>query len=102
MLAAYWRGEITLRKLRVLIEYLPEDSPARWQATDGRPFTIRDAMMWRALWAVASVAQGLAGKDNNAFENMPAYPWSKPLNQNTYGSFGDHTPEEVMDYLDSL
>ena len=75
MLAAYWRGEITLRKLRVLIQYLPEDSPARWQATDGRPFTIRDAMMWRALWAVASVAQGLAGKDNDAFENMPAYPW---------------------------
>lgn len=86
----------------MLIEHLPADSPARWHQTDGRPFTTGDALAWRALWAVATVAQGLAGKDIDVFEKMPAYPWSKPLNQHTYGSFGDHSPEEVMDYLDSL
>ncbi|MEH0147462.1 hypothetical protein V6D40_07295 [Corynebacterium sp. Q4381] len=102
MLAAYWRGEITLRKLRVLIEYLPDNSPARWHTTDGQPFSTADAIGWRSLWALAAIAQGMAGKDQNIFDKMPQFPWKKPNNPNAYGSFGDHTPEEVLDYLDSL
>lgn len=101
---AFWRSEITLRKLRVLLEWLPQDAPTRWASTDNRPFTTADSMLWMSTWALMAVAQGLAGKNASPFKDMPQYPWVKPKNENqkTYGSFGDHTPEEVADYLDSL
>lgn len=104
MLAAFWRGEITLRKLRVLLNYLPDNSPVNWHTTDGKAFTGADSLAWQSLWATAAIAQSMAGKGNNVFKNMPQFPWTKakPENQSTFGSLGDHSPEEVLDYLDSL
>lgn len=103
-MAAFWRNEITLRKLRVLLEYLPQNSPTRWHITDDQPFSTADMLLWRATWALGSIANGLAGKNKNVFEKMPQFPWQRPkeAEQSRYGDFGNHSPEEVLDYLDSL
>lgn len=91
----------------MLVENLPPDSAAFWvDLPNGRriPWTLSDSQNWRILWAAATAATGLSGvkKGESIFDNMPEYPWSKPVNQSSYGSFGDHSPEEVADYLDAL
>lgn len=96
-----------MRKLRVLLEGLPPDAPAFWLETPNgarTPWTLADAQIWRMFWATATAATGLSGVDKgkSIFDSMPQFPWSKPVNQSSYGSFGDHSPEEVLDYLDSL
>lgn len=35
-------------------------------------------------------------------ENRPRFPWSETDNKSKFGDFGDATPEQVADYLDSL
>lgn len=92
-----------------MVEYLPEDSPARWHRTDGRPHRTSDAVEWRSLWALWSlntrVARALG--DTSArmpFDEMPPYPWAegKSSARQTFGSIGDRDPEEALDYLLSL
>lgn len=65
---------------------------------------MESALLWRTTWALAAIANGLAGKNENVFKDMPQFPWEKAKNaqQTTFGSFGNHSPEEVLDYLDSL
>lgn len=101
---AFWRSEITLRKLRVLLEHLPQDAPTRWASTENRPYTTADSLLWMSTWALIAIANGMAKKGKSPFKEMPPFPWSKPKseNQSTFGSFGDHSPEEVADYLNSL
>ena len=108
-MAEFWRGEITLRKLRVLVENLPKDSPARWHLTDGKPYGITDSLLWRLLWATWETQVLLARVNGNSkakmpAEETPAYPWSEIKNANSsrIGSLGDHTQEEALAYLKSL
>lgn len=102
MLAAYWRGEITLRKLRVLIEYLPADSPVYWHHHGGKPWTIELDLLWKVLWAAATEASKGIEKGRNIFEKMPRYPWSDPPGTQRIGGWGDRDGNEVLDYLSNL
>lgn len=91
----------------MLLEGLPPSAPCFWvELPNGArtPWTWADAQLWRMFWATATAASGLVQvkKGQSIFDNMPEFPWSKPVNHSSYGSFGDHTPEEVADYLDSL
>lgn len=85
-LAAYWRGEITLRLLRVLVEGLPPDSATArahnghaWQALDYAAADTRDLL---ALLFTAFV-------NANRDPKKPAMPWPEPGWRP-----GDPTPEE--------
>ena len=75
-MAAFHRGEVTLRKLRVLIEHLPEDNPVHWHHHDGHQWTVRDQLIWRLLWADATTASKDLKKGTNIFEKMPKFPWT--------------------------
>lgn len=44
MVAEFWRGEVTLRQLRVLVEHLPEDS-ATVRAVRGDGWTATDHLL---------------------------------------------------------
>ncbi|MFJ9979703.1 hypothetical protein [Streptomyces cyaneofuscatus] len=85
-LAAYWRGEITLRWLRVMVEHLPPDgATARahnghtWQSID---YTATDT---RDLLALLFTAFVNANRD----PAKPSMPWPEPAWRP-----GDPTPEE--------
>lgn len=108
-IAEFFRGEITLRKLRVMAEYLPANSPAHWHETGDRAYTLADSLAWRNLWAMWQLQVLIAqiGGDKKAkmpFDEMPAFPWErgKSSGQQTFGALGDRDPEEALDYLLSL
>lgn len=104
----YWRGEITLRKLRVLTEGLPQVGPHTRPQTNGIEYGYTDALLWALLWAVQQntvVTAQAAGskKAKMPADKMPPFPWSKPENANALGgSLGDHSQEEVLDFLNNL
>lgn len=109
VMAEYWRGEITLRKLRVLAEYLPEDSPAHWDKTDKKRYGLTESLLWRLLWATWQTQVIIAQVGGNKKAKMPAdkmppYPWSelKKTGARTFGSVGDRDPKEVLSYLKNL
>lgn len=85
-LAAYWRGEITLRLLRVLVEGLPPTG-ATARAANGHA--------WQAETYAAADTRDLLGLLFTAFVNAnrdpkkPAMPWPEPGWRP-----GDPTPEE--------
>ncbi|MFG2468729.1 hypothetical protein ACGFXB_25185 [Streptomyces canus] len=74
-LAAYWRGEISLRLLRVMVENLPPDS-ATTRAINGHA--------WQALDYAAADSRDLLALLFTAFVNAnrdpdkPAMPWPEP------------------------
>lgn len=104
----YWRGEITLRKLRVLTEGLPQVGPHTRPQTNGVEYGYTDALLWAVLWAVQQntvVTAQAAGnkKAKMPADQMPQFPWSTPENANQLGgSLGDHSQEEVIDFLANL
>lgn len=44
-LAEYWRGELSLRQLRVMVEWLPVDSPAH-RAENGHSWRDEHVLAW--------------------------------------------------------
>lgn len=108
MLAAYWRGEITLRKLRVLTEGLPQVGPHTRHETDGVEYSFTDALLWALQWALINntvVTAQAAGnkKAKMPADQMPRFPWEKPQGAGQIGgSLGDHSQEEVLDFLANL
>lgn len=107
-MGAFFRGEITLRKLRVLAEGLPQAGPHTKRQTEGVEYSYTDSLLWALMWQVmqlnVSIAQiGGNKKAKMPADKMPRYPWSDVNgHQNLTGSLGDHTQEEVLDFLDSL
>jgi hypothetical protein len=85
-LAAYWRGEITLRWLRVMVEHLPPDG-ATARARNGHAWQVGDyaAADSRDLLALLFTAFVNA----NRKEGTSAMPWPEPGWRP-----GDPTPEE--------
>ena len=100
-MGAFHRGEITLRKLRVMIENLPGDNPARWHHTDGHEWTNRYQLIWQMTWAMVVEANKGLKKGTDIFEKMPKYPW-KSKEKNKLGGWKHRDGNEVLDYLDNL
>lgn len=103
----FWRGEITLRKLRVLLDHLPSDAPTRWHLTDGKQFSLDDQLGWNQLWALTRIAQSLMGEKatgKDVYDGMPKFPWSEVEGSGKrFGSLGEgRTHEQVMAYLESM
>ncbi|WP_075812972.1 hypothetical protein [Corynebacterium sp. CNJ-954] len=109
-MAEYWRGDITLRKLRVLTEGLPQSGPHTKAATNGIEYSYTDSMLWILIWAtwVNTVTTAKAAGDKKAkmpADKMPTYPWTKPEKsggQGISGDLGDYDQDEVLDWLDNL
>ncbi|MEU3289892.1 hypothetical protein [Streptomyces longwoodensis] len=84
-LAAYWRGELTLRQLRVMVEGLPPNGAVA-RAVNGHA--------WQTLDYAAADTRDLAALQLTAFVNAnrdpkkPPMPWPKPGWRP-----GDPTPE---------
>lgn len=109
MVGAYWRGEITLRKLRVLVDHLPVDSAASWSSTDGHPWSQESALLWRMIWELQGVNVKIAQLGGNRRAKMPAdkmprFPWSRPDEDNpsSFGAVPEGREAEALSYLDSL
>jgi hypothetical protein len=86
-LAAYWRGEITLRLLRVLVEALPPDS-ATARAHNGHA--------WQALDYAAADSRDLLALLFTAFVNANRDPKKRPMPWPEPGwRPGDPTPEQA-------
>lgn len=107
MLAAYWRGEITLRKLRVYIENLdPDSAPYRTQ-TDGEKWTWTEWLLWQMLFMLEWVGVRIARSNGDSRAKMNRdkpleYPWSEDTNVERYGDRGDLTPAQAKAILDAL
>ncbi|MFD9212095.1 hypothetical protein ACFVY9_03045 [Streptomyces sp. NPDC059544] len=93
-LAAYWRGEISLRLLRVMVEHLPPDGAAA-RALNGHT--------WRQLDYSAADSRDLLALLLTAFVNAnrdpkkggAPLPWPKPSWRP-----GDPVPDETQDEKD--
>ncbi|HIT74462.1 MAG TPA: hypothetical protein IAA98_02640 [Candidatus Avipropionibacterium avicola] len=107
-MGAYWRGEITLRKLRVLAQGLPPSGPHTRHETNGVEYDYLHALLWALQWAVMenTVVTAQAAGDKKAkmpADHMPRFPWEKPKGQHDMGGdLGDNDQEEVLDFLADL
>lgn len=110
MVAEYWRGEITLRKLRVLIEGLPQNSAVHRARTDGQTWTWVEVLLWHLIRLTqvqtASLGNRLGKPRIRVPSTHPQFPWaSKDDDEDGPKHFGDRggrSSEEVMQFLDSL
>ncbi|QDF17111.1 tail assembly chaperone [Gordonia phage William] len=109
VLARFHRGEITLRKLRVLIENLPQGVTAIDQArSDGQRWGWNEQMLWMLVRLMqiqtASISNRLGKPKVKVPKEHPKYPWIDVDEDapKQFGSRGDHSSEEVMSFLDSL
>lgn len=103
MCAAYWRGEITLRKLRVCVGGLPPGGAA-YRAVHGHGWTEQHHLLADLNDAVAQVATATyrvnAGK--RRVPNPRRYPRPGEERYGRTGDRGGRSTAEVVSYLDSL
>ncbi|KXT55924.1 hypothetical protein Y710_16370 [Gordonia sp. QH-12] len=101
MIAEYYRGEITLRRFRVLAEW------ALQQVADGKPYTMTDRLLWLLVRRIEEntvvVGKALGNKKLRLPKKHPDYPWSESEDDSRIqiGGRGEHSSDEVMDFLDS-
>ena len=101
-MGAYWRGEITARQLRVLIEQLPPRSALHRARNDGHEWGNTEAVLWRIEYWLKVLDQRLMWQKGKRpkWPKWLQFPWSK--NQVQLGDRGGRSPLEVKAYLDSL
>lgn len=102
MLARFWRGEITLRKLRVLIENLPPLNARAAQQNDGVWWTDQHSLLnlieFRLREGTAATYSMGGAKPKRPKYNPK--PWKKA--NGTIGDRGGRSSAEAKAYLDSL
>ncbi|MFI2216523.1 hypothetical protein ACH47B_06525 [Rhodococcus sp. NPDC019627] len=101
-MGAYWRGEISARRLRVLVEGLPANSARARAYHEGRQWTVTDALLWQAVYYLRVLDQRLVwhrGK-RAKWPKFSEFPWSRSDVQ--LGNRGDATTEQVLAYLESI
>lgn len=97
-----------MRKLRVLAEGMPPAGRHTRDSTEGREWGIQDTLLWTLIWNVMQntvVTAQAAGskKAKMPQDKMPLYPWQLQNGADALaGSLGDHSQEEVLDFLDNL
>lgn len=108
MLAQWHRGEITLRKLRVLIEGIPQGSVIDQARTEHQQWGWNEQLLWMLIRLMqiqtASIANRLGKPKVKVPKEHPKYPWDaiEEDGPQKHGDRGDHSAEEVMEFLDSL
>jgi hypothetical protein len=102
--AEYWRGEITLRKLRVLISGLPPGGIA-YRAVNGHGWTEPEALLADLIDATNRVSHSVfkaqAGKRHVREPRRYPRPGDRP-GFDRIGDRGGRSTEDVVSYLDSL
>lgn len=102
MIAAYWRGEITLRKLRVLVEGLPPQN-ALARARAGHHWTDMEYLLALLVDGVSAstvgIRRALGAKDPRP---KPIPRPDSPRKPRAIGGTNGHSPDEVVSFLDSL
>lgn len=101
------RGEITTRRLQVLIDGLGEGSALHRAAQEGKNWSLSDAILWQILGQLTRAnlywrALLKIPKHKDKFE-WPKTPWDEQENQAT--RYGDVAPEDqdaAVAYLMSL
>lgn len=90
----------------MLVTHLPQESPARWHASDDRPWSQNDSLLWHLYGAALRTNVNLARLGGNKqakmpWEEQPTFPWRKPKNPNsqTLGGVSEDRQEEALDYL---
>lgn len=104
-IAEYWRGEISLRHLRVLIEHLPPGG-AFYREVKGHGWTETEYVLADLIDVTQrvshSVFQAQAGRKRVPQPKRYQRPGEKPEGYDRIGDRGEHSTEEVVSYLDSL
>ncbi|WP_051580626.1 hypothetical protein [Pseudonocardia acaciae] len=103
MVAAYWRGEITLRKLRVLVQGLPPGGAA-FRAVRGHGWTEAHYLAAELIDAVnaGTTATYRAAAGGKRVRSARPYPRPGGEHATRLGDRGERSSEEVVAYLDSL
>lgn len=102
MVGAYWRGEITLRQLRVFIEHLPPTSALHRARMDGHAWGNVEALLWLISHKLGVLDQRLVwhrGK-RPRWPDFKQFPWTK--DKAKFGDRGKATVGQVMDFLRAI
>lgn len=106
--ADFWCGEITARRLVVLINGLRPDSALHRAQTGGHQWTWTEALLWQAVYLLQVVDQRLVWQKHGK-PKMPKwrdFPWSTETKgggtKKKLGDRGDLTNEQVEAWLDTI
>lgn len=101
-MGAYWRGEVTARKLRVLIEQLPPRSALHRARNEGQEWGNLEAVAWQIVYYLKVIEQRLVWSRGKRpkWPKWLQFPWSK--DQVKIGDRAGADPLKVKAYLDSL
>ncbi|WP_458681954.1 hypothetical protein [Prescottella equi] len=102
MVGAYWRGEITLRQLRVYIQQLPPTSALHRARMDGHAWGNVEALLWLISHKLGVLDQRLVwhrGK-RPRWPDFKEFPWKK--DQRKLGDRAGAAVSQVVDYLRAI
>lgn len=100
------RGEITTRRLCVLADHLPQDSPLRMLRSEGKVWGLHDQLTWMVLGELARLNYYLRSrwrikKHQDKF-SWPKTPWEESETSKTYGFVASEDQMDAIKYLRSL
>lgn len=101
------RGEITTRRLCVLADYLPQDSPLQKLRTEGKTWGLQEQLLWMILGEIARQSFYMRGrwkikKNNDAKFSWPKSPWDEEAKPTTWGHVEPEDQMAAISYLKSL
>lgn len=101
-MGAYWRGEISARQLRVLVEHLPPRSAYGRARHEGQEWGNVEALLWRIDFLLQRLDSRIVwtrGK-RPKWPKWKQFPWTR--DQVTLGDRGGRSTQDVLTYLASL
>lgn len=105
MVGAFWRGEITVRKLRALVANLPPGG-AFYRATQGHGWTETEALLAdvydAVMNAVTAVYRAAPASKRRHIANPKPHPRPGQARTRTVGDTSEHDPRVVLRYLEQL
>lgn len=102
------RGDITSRRLKVLIDGLPEGSALHRARLDGHEWTSVHDLLWTLVQAVPRREKLLARQLNKQqaqglkMPKLKTYPWDPDQDQSRYGKNNAGDEEAALSYLEGL
>ena len=106
MVGAAWRGEVTPRRLRVLIDGLGDDHPLK--TVDGHKYPMLEQLVWQLIGEIkrmtVQTSLSLGNKKVGKDIDHPATPWAPEQKKNVrrIGDRGDLTNAQVLSILGGL